>query len=77
VVHDVNDSAVPRSSVNRAMRRRDAISMAILVALGLSSSDAGQHLANAAKKETNRKPKKPKDQKNGNLRVAAAAKLSR
>jgi cell wall-associated NlpC family hydrolase len=48
VVQDVNNRAVLRSSVDRAMRRRDAIGLAILVALGLTSSDAAWRLAGAA-----------------------------
>jgi peptidoglycan DL-endopeptidase CwlO len=48
VVQDVNNRAVLRSSVDRAMRRRDAIGLAILVALGLISSDAAWRLAGAA-----------------------------
>jgi cell wall-associated NlpC family hydrolase len=48
VVQDVNNRAVLGSSVDRAMRRRDAIGLAILVALGLTSSDAAWRLAGAA-----------------------------
>ena len=48
MVQDVNNRAVLRSSVDRAMRRRDAIGLAILVALGLISSDAAWRLAGAA-----------------------------
>lgn len=48
MVQDVKNCAVSGSSVSRAMRRRDAIGLAILVALGLTSSDAGRRLASAA-----------------------------
>jgi len=48
VVQDVNVSAVPRSGVGRAIRRRDAIGLAILIALGLTSNDAVWRLADAA-----------------------------
>jgi cell wall-associated NlpC family hydrolase len=48
VVQDVNNLAVLGSSDDRAMRRRDAIGLAILVALGLTSSDAAWRLAGAA-----------------------------
>jgi cell wall-associated NlpC family hydrolase len=59
---DSNTKDVPRSSVNRAMCRRDAIALAILVALGLTSSDAGRHLADAAKKgkKANKRTEKDK-----------------
>jgi cell wall-associated NlpC family hydrolase len=40
VAQDVNISVVPRSGVDRAMRRRDAIGLAILAALGLTASNA-------------------------------------
>src|SRR5688500_3681993 len=52
---DSNTRDVPRSSVDRAMCRRDTIALAILVALGLTSSDAGRRLANAAKKGNKKK----------------------
>jgi cell wall-associated NlpC family hydrolase len=48
VVQDVYNSAVPRSGAGRAIRRRDAIGLAILIALGLTSSDAVSRLAHAA-----------------------------
>ena len=48
MVQDVNVSAVPRSGVGRAIPRRDAIGLAILIALGLTSSDAVWRLADAA-----------------------------
>jgi cell wall-associated NlpC family hydrolase len=48
VVQDVNNSAVPRSSADRAIRRRDAIGAAILVALCLTASGAGRRVADAA-----------------------------
>jgi cell wall-associated NlpC family hydrolase len=65
VVQDVSVSAVPRSSVGRVIRRRDAIGLAILVALGLTSSGAGRHQVDAAKKKKNKKSKNRKDEKNG------------
>src|SRR5215212_11378494 len=40
------------------MRRRDAIGLAILVALGLASSDMASRVAGAAKKDTKRKKRK-------------------
>ena len=51
MVQNVGNRAVPRSSVRRAMRRREAIALALLVPLGLTSSDAGWHEANAAGKD--------------------------
>ena len=48
MVQDINSSAVPRSSVDRVMRRRDAIGAAALVALGLTASGAGWRVADAA-----------------------------
>jgi cell wall-associated NlpC family hydrolase len=48
VVQDLYNRAVHRSGVNRAMHRRDAIGLAILVALGLTASDGGWPLAGAA-----------------------------
>jgi len=48
VVQVVSDSAVPRSRFGRAIRRRDAIGLAMLVALGLTSSEAGWRPAGAA-----------------------------
>jgi hypothetical protein len=40
VAQDVNISVVPRSGFDRAMRRRDAIGLAILAALDLTASNA-------------------------------------
>ena len=65
MIHDVNASVVQRSTVGRAVRRRDAIGLAILLALGLTSSNAGRRQADSAKKAKKGKPKKPKDPKNG------------
>jgi cell wall-associated NlpC family hydrolase len=48
VVQDVNNSAGPRSRVDRAIRRRDAIGAAALVVLGLTASGAGWRVADAA-----------------------------
>ena len=48
MVQDVGNYAVPRSRAGRAIRRRDAIGLAVLVALGLTSRDAGWRLAEAA-----------------------------
>ena len=48
MVQDVKNSAVPRSRVDRAIRRRDAIGAAILVALGLTASGADWREADAA-----------------------------
>jgi cell wall-associated NlpC family hydrolase len=48
VVQDDSVSAVPRSGVGRAMRRRDAIGLAIVITPGLTSSDAVGRLAVAA-----------------------------
>jgi peptidoglycan DL-endopeptidase CwlO len=59
MVQDVNNRDVSRSSVNRAVPRRDVLGLAILVALGLSSSDAGRRMADAAQKaKTEQKRKK-------------------
>jgi cell wall-associated NlpC family hydrolase len=48
VVQDASNSAIRRSNVGRAMPRREAIGLAILGALGLTSSDAGWRPAGAA-----------------------------
>ena len=71
----VNTGSIPRSSVERVMRRRDAIGIAALVALGLISSDAGRDAVVAAKKEKKRK----KDKKGKNKQDASSmvAKWSR
>ena len=45
---DVNNCGVQPWRADRAIRRRDAIGLAILIALGLASSDAGLQLAAAA-----------------------------
>jgi len=60
VVQDVNNvkKAVSRPSSDRAIRRRDAVGLAMLVALGLASSAAGGRLVDAAKKDEKRKKKK-------------------
>ena len=60
MVQDVNNvkKAVSRSRSDRAMRRRDAVGLAMLVALGLASSAAGGRLVDAAKKDEKRKKKK-------------------
>ena len=58
---DVNTWDVPGSSVEGLVRRRDAVGLAILVALGLTTSDAGGRSANAAKKD--KKDKKDKKRK--------------
>src|SRR5687767_4941539 len=58
---EVNTWDVPGSSVDRVMRRRDAVGLAILVALGLTTSDAGRRLVDAAKKAN--KDKKDKKRK--------------
>jgi cell wall-associated NlpC family hydrolase len=48
VVQDDSNSVAPHARAGRAMRRRHVIGLAILTALGLASSDAGWHLADAA-----------------------------
>jgi cell wall-associated NlpC family hydrolase len=53
-IQDVTNRNLSRSSVDRAMRRRDAIGLAILLALGLTSSDAGRRHAVAARSERKR-----------------------
>ena len=60
MVQDVNNvkKAVSRPSSDRAIRRRDAVGLAMLVALGLASSTAGGRLVDAAKKDEKRKKKK-------------------
>ena len=60
MVQDVNNvkKAVSRPSSDRAIRRRDAVGLAMLVALGLASSAAGGRLVDAAKKDEKRKKKK-------------------
>ena len=47
-MQDVGNRAVAGSGASRAMRRRDASGLAILVELDQTSSDAGRCLADAA-----------------------------
>jgi peptidoglycan DL-endopeptidase CwlO len=72
MLEGVNIGNVPRSSVDRAMRRRDAIGLAILAALGLTSSDAGRRNVVAAKKDKKQKKRKKKD-KSGNKQGASSS----
>jgi cell wall-associated NlpC family hydrolase len=53
MLQDLNDRDIPRSTLERAMRRRDALALTVLAALGLTLDDAGRHLAVAAKQEAN------------------------
>jgi cell wall-associated NlpC family hydrolase len=57
-VQDFDNGNASRSRGDRAIRRRDAIGLAMVVALGLTSSDAGRRLVDAAKKEKTKKRKK-------------------
>jgi cell wall-associated NlpC family hydrolase len=50
---DLNNRDIPHSTLERAMRRRDALALAVLGALGLTLDDAGRHLAVAAEQEAN------------------------
>ena len=58
MLQDVNTGVIPRSSVERVMRRRDAIGAAALAALGLITSEPGRDAVDAAKKEKKRKKDK-------------------
>ncbi len=58
MLDDVKKLVVPRPTIDRAMHRRDAIGLAILGALGLTSIGVGRRLADAAKKEKSKKRKK-------------------
>src|SRR5215203_6407349 len=58
MLQDVNTRVIPRSSVERVMRRRDAIGAAALAALGLIASEPGRDAVDAAKKEKKRKKDK-------------------
>jgi cell wall-associated NlpC family hydrolase len=49
---------IPRSTLKPAMRRRDAIGLAVLVALGLTLNDAGGHVVGAAKKDASGRGRK-------------------
>jgi cell wall-associated NlpC family hydrolase len=55
------------------MRRRDAVSLAILVALGLTTTDAGRQLADAAKKAKKDKKKKGKKKDRGKTKEGASS----
>jgi cell wall-associated NlpC family hydrolase len=71
---DVNTRDVPGSSVDRVMRRRDAVGLAILVALGLTTSEAGRRLADAAKKaKKDKKDKKRKKKDKGKDKQGASS----
>jgi cell wall-associated NlpC family hydrolase len=52
-VQDLDNRDVPRSTLERAMCRRDAIGLAVLAALGLTLNDAGRQLADAAQQVAN------------------------
>jgi cell wall-associated NlpC family hydrolase len=52
-VQDLNIRDIPRSTLERAMHRRQAIGVAVMAALGLILNDAGRHLVNAAQEEAN------------------------
>ena len=64
MLDDVKKLVVPRPTFDRATHRRDAIGLAILGALGLTSSDVSGRLADAAKKEKSKKRKKKDKGKN-------------
>ena len=49
MLHDLTSRIISDSTVGLAMRRRDAIGFVVLAALGLTLSDAGRHVALAAK----------------------------
>jgi cell wall-associated NlpC family hydrolase len=53
MLQDLNTSEISGSTLERAIRRRDAIGFAVLVALGLTLNDAGRHLVVAATQEAN------------------------
>ena len=63
MAQEISYSAVSRSRGARTMRRREAIGLAILVALGLISSDARWRPVDAAKKQKSKKKKKSKRKK--------------
>jgi cell wall-associated NlpC family hydrolase len=52
-VQVLNIRDIPRSTLERAMRRRQAIGVAVMAALGLTLNDAGRHLVKAAQEEAN------------------------
>src|SRR5215212_1473093 len=68
MLQDHHNTDNPRSTLERAMRRRDAIGLAVLAALGLTLSDAGRHLAHAAKKEKKKEKGKTKQDGSGSGR---------
>jgi cell wall-associated NlpC family hydrolase len=50
-VQDLNIRDIPRSTLERAVHRRQAIGVAVMAALGLTLNNAGRHVVNAAQKE--------------------------
>ncbi|MCD6031918.1 MAG: cell wall-associated hydrolase [Thermomicrobiales bacterium] len=70
-VHNLDNRELPPSAVDRAMRRRDLIGRAFLVALGLTSSDASRHRVDAAKRE--KKQEKRKKGKKGKNKQGASS----
>ena len=70
---DVNTWDVPGSAVDRVMRRRDAVGLAILAALGLTTSGTGSRLADAAKKAKKGKKKEKKDKKGKDKQGASSS----
>ena len=74
MLQDVNNQALFRARVvERAMRRRDAIGLAILVALGLTLNDAGRRLVDAAKGQGRKRGERGRHSR---WAVAAAVKSS-
>ena len=68
---DVNNLDVPGLSADRVMRRRHAVGLALLVALGLTTNDANSRIADAAKKT--KKTKKDKKDKGKDKQGASSS----
>ena len=53
MLQELNNSGILDSTLQRTIRRRDALGLAVLAAPGLTSSDARRHAAGAAKQDAN------------------------
>ena len=73
-VAKMSTEGVPRSGVDRGMRRRDAIGLAVLVTLGLITSEPGRDWWTPQRRK--RSEKKIRRARTSRVRAASAAKWS-